>query len=51
VNREDGEREAASVGGGSTREGTTVLVVDDGHKLISLVPMYLERKSFQVLAA
>ena len=30
---------------------TTVLVVDDDHKLISLVRMYLEREGFPVLAA
>ncbi len=30
---------------------TTVLVVDDDHKLISLVRMYLERDGFQVLSA
>ena len=29
----------------------TVLVVDDDHKLISLVRMYLEREGFEVLAA
>ncbi|HLW60533.1 MAG TPA: response regulator transcription factor [bacterium] len=32
-------------------EETSVLVVDDDHKLISLVRMYLEREGFQVLAA
>ena len=32
-------------------EETTVLVVDDDHKLISLVRMYLEREGFQVVAA
>jgi DNA-binding response OmpR family regulator len=32
-------------------EETTVLVVDDDHKLISLVRMYLEREGFPVLAA
>jgi DNA-binding response OmpR family regulator len=37
--------------GGSTRDGTTVLVVDDDHKLISLVRMYLEREGFHVIAA
>jgi DNA-binding response OmpR family regulator len=34
-----------------TRDKTTVLVVDDDHKLISLVRMYLEREGFQVIAA
>ncbi len=33
------------------RDDTTVLVVDDDHKLISLVRMYLERDGFQVLSA
>ena len=32
-------------------EETTVLVVDDDHKLIQLVRMYLEREGFGVLAA
>ncbi len=32
-------------------EDTTVLVVDDDHKLIQLVRMYLEREGFVVLAA
>ncbi len=32
-------------------ETTTVLVVDDDHKLIQLVRMYLEREGFAVLAA
>ncbi|HKV43747.1 MAG TPA: response regulator transcription factor [bacterium] len=32
-------------------EETTVLVVDDDHRLISLVRMYLEREGFRVLAA
>jgi len=32
-------------------EQTTVLVVDDDHKLIQLVRMYLEREGFGVLAA
>ena len=32
-------------------DDTTVLVVDDDHKLISLVRMYLEREGFPVLAA
>jgi DNA-binding response OmpR family regulator len=36
---------------GSTRDETTVLVVDDDHKLISLVRMYLEREGFRVIAA
>ena len=36
---------------GPTRDGTTVLVVDDDHKLISLVRMYLEREGFRVVAA
>ena len=31
--------------------GTTVLVVDDDRKLVSLVRMYLEREGFRVLAA
>jgi DNA-binding response OmpR family regulator len=30
---------------------TTILVVDDDHKLISLVRMYLEREGFQVIPA
>ncbi len=33
------------------RDDTTVLVVDDDHKLISLVRMYLEREGFRVLSA
>ena len=37
--------------GGATRDKTTVLVVDDDHKLISLVRMYLEREGFHVIAA
>ena len=37
--------------GGAARDGPTVLVVDDDHKLISLVRMYLEREGFQVIAA
>ena len=45
------DEEAVSVGGGSARDGTTVLVVDDDHKLISLVRLYLEREGFQVIAA
>ena len=32
-------------------DDTTVLVVDDDHKLISLVRMYLEREGYPVLAA
>ncbi len=32
-------------------DDTTVLVVDDDHKLLSLVRMYLERDGFQVLSA
>ena len=32
-------------------EQTTVLVVDDDHKIISLVRMYLEREGFRVIAA
>lgn len=32
-------------------DDTTVLVVDDDHKLISLVRMYLEREGYSVLAA
>ena len=32
-------------------EQTTVLVVDDDHKFISLVRMYLEREGFRVIAA
>jgi len=39
------------VRGGVMAEETSVLVVDDDHKLISLVRMYLEREGFQVLAA
>jgi DNA-binding response OmpR family regulator len=33
------------------RDETTVLVVDDDHKLISLVRMYLEREGFRVIPA
>jgi DNA-binding response OmpR family regulator len=33
------------------RDDTTVLLVDDDHKLVSLVRMYLEREGFQVVAA
>ena len=33
------------------RDHTTVLLVDDDHKLVSLVRMYLEREGFQVVAA
>jgi len=32
-------------------EQTTVLLVDDDHKIISLVRMYLEREGFRVIAA
>ncbi len=32
-------------------EDTTILVVDDDHKMIQLVRMYLEREEFSVLAA
>jgi DNA-binding response OmpR family regulator len=39
------------VRGGATVETTAVLVVDDDHKIISLVRMYLEREGFRVLAA
>ncbi len=39
------------MGNAPTRDGTTVLVVDDDHKLISLVRMYLEREGFRVIAA
>ena len=48
---DNGEREAVTAGGGAARDGTTVLVVDDDHKLISLVRMYLEREGYQVIAA
>jgi DNA-binding response OmpR family regulator len=37
--------------GSVTRDNTTVLVVDDDHKLITLVRMYLEREGFDVIAA
>jgi DNA-binding response OmpR family regulator len=33
------------------QDGTTVLLVDDDHKLVSLVRMYLEREGFRVVAA
>ncbi len=33
------------------RHDTTVLLVDDDHKLVSLVRMYLEREGFRVIAA
>jgi len=36
---------------GPAPEQTTVLVVDDDHKIISLVRMYLEREGFRVIAA
>jgi len=48
---ETGEPGTGPGGGGSTRDGTTVLVVDDDHKLISLVRMYLEREGYHVIAA
>lgn len=48
---DNGEQEAVPAGGGAARDGTTVLVVDDDHKLISLVRMYLEREGYQVIAA
>jgi len=34
-----------------SRDDTTILVVDDDHKLVSLLRMYLERERFQVIAA
>ncbi len=39
------------VEGHATNSGTTVLVVDDDRKIISLVRMYLEREGFRVSAA
>ncbi len=36
---------------GTASEPTTVLLVDDDHKIISLVRMYLEREGFRVIAA
>jgi DNA-binding response OmpR family regulator len=39
------------VEGQQPRDSTTVLVVDDDHKVVSLVRMYLEREGFQVIAA
>lgn len=48
---DNGEQEAVPAGGGAARDGTTVLVVDDDHKLISLVRMYLEREGYRVVAA
>lgn len=32
-------------------DDTTILVVDDDHKLIALVEMYLRREGFRVIAA
>ncbi len=43
VSDRPGEREPS--------QNTTVLVVDDDHKLVSLVRMYLERDGFRVIAA
>lgn len=48
---DNGEQEAVPAGGGAAGDGTTVLVVDDDHKLISLVRMYLEREGYRVVAA
>ncbi len=36
---------------GAERDKTTVLVVDDDHKIISLLRLYLEREGFRVIAA
>ena len=51
--REDtiADRRANEDAGEPRERKTTVLIVDDDHKLVSLVRMYLEREGFEVIAA
>jgi DNA-binding response OmpR family regulator len=49
--RRDPVAEAPALSAATTPDETTVLVVDDDHKITSLVRMYLEREGFHVIAA